>query len=152
MDDIILAACAIVGAILYLCADAVLKVPYISDPVGPRAFPALIGVVLLFSGILLLFERRTRKEQEVSSPVSSDSWRHQKVLIVILVWTALYYTAFEPVGYLLSTAIYILGLLTGFRHRATLSNILIAISFSLVVDLVFTKLLNVELPVGLLGP
>jgi len=156
------------------------------DPLGPRAFPALIGGGLLFAGALLLVEtyRKARAEAAVrlrteaaarapseaatrapsqaatlapsaAAPRSHDDirkGRHQTVvLLAMVVWTALYYTAFEPVGYLVSTAVFLGGLLSYFHRGHYRTNLLVALGFVVIVDLVFSRLLNVPLPAGILS-
>ena len=184
--DVWLALCVIAGALVYLYSDLHMPVMRSGDPLGPRAFPALIGGGLLFAGALLLVEtyRKARAEAAVrvrteaaarapseaaprapsqaatlapseAAPRSHDDirkGRHQTVvLLAMVVWTALYYTAFEPVGYLVSTAVFLGGLLSYFHRGHYRTNLLVALGFVVIVDLVFSRLLNVPLPAGILS-
>jgi putative tricarboxylic transport membrane protein len=167
--DVWLALCVIAGALVYLYSDLHMPVMRSGDPLGPRAFPALIGGGLLFAGALLLVETYRKARAEAAARVPSEAagvpseaaprthddirkGRHQTVvLLAMVVWTALYYTAFEPVGYLLSTAVFLGGLLSYFHRGHYRTNILVALGFVLIVDLVFSRLLNVPLPAGILS-
>ena len=167
--DVWLALCVIAGALVYLYSDLRMPVMRSGDPLGPRAFPALIGAGLLFAGALLLVEtyRKGRAEAAARGPESAPrvqteaaprthaevrKSRHQTVvLLAMVVWTALYYTAFEPVGYLVSTAVFLGGLLSYFHRGHYRTNLLVVLGFVVIVDLVFSRLLNVPLPAGILS-
>ena len=74
----------------------------------------------------------------------------QLVLVAMVVWTALYYVAFEPVGYILSTLIYLSALLFYFHRVNPLINLGYAAAFTAVAYLLFTNFLQVVLPPGIL--
>ena len=168
--DVWLALCVIAGALVYLYSDLHMPVMRSGDPLGPRAFPALIGGGLLFAGALLLVETYRKARAQAASRVPTEAatrvpteaaprthdevrkGRHQTVvLLAMVVWTALYYTAFEPVGYLVSTAVFLGGLLSYFHRGHYRTNLLVALGFVVIVDLVFSRLLNVPLPAGILS-
>jgi putative tricarboxylic transport membrane protein len=176
--DVWLALCVIAGALVYLYSDLHMPVMRSGDPLGPRAFPALVGGGLLFAGALLLVETYRKARAEAAARVRTEAaprvdteaaprvdteaaprrhdevrkGRHQTVvLLAMVVWTALYYTAFEPVGYLVSTAVFLGGLLSYFHRGHYRTNLLVALGFVLIVDLVFSRLLNVPLPAGILS-
>ena len=56
MADWILAICTAVGAVVYLYSDSKLPQLQVGDPMGPQVFPALIGIGLLGSALLLMLE------------------------------------------------------------------------------------------------
>jgi putative tricarboxylic transport membrane protein len=150
--DRVLAFCTIVGASAYLFADAMAPKRGYSDPIGPKAFPAMIGIGLFFSGVLLLWE--THKKAQLGAPGSGHpkfERTHLTILVAMAAWTAIYYLAFEPVGYLLATAIYLFPMLAYFNRGKWVANSLVAVGFSLAAYVVFAKLLQVTMPVGLLG-
>jgi putative tricarboxylic transport membrane protein len=163
--DVWLALCVIAGALVYLYSDLRMPVMRSGDPLGPRAFPALIGGGLLFAGALLLVETYRKARAQAASRVPGvptepaprthgeiRKGRHQTVVLLAMVaWTALYYTAFEPVGYLVSTAVFLGGLLSYFHRGHYRTNLLVALGFVVIVDLVFSRLLNVPLPAGILS-
>jgi putative tricarboxylic transport membrane protein len=162
-----LAICVIAGAIIYLYADYQIPVSRMGDALGPRAFPALVGCGLLLAGALLLIEAFSKtKKPEHKAPVDAEPSAgheppavltvrqrvHQSLILIAMVaWTILYYSVFEEVGYLIATVVFLGGLLSYFHRGHYRTNLLTAVGFAVVVDLVFTHLLNVPLPAGILS-
>jgi putative tricarboxylic transport membrane protein len=153
MKDRLLAVCAVLGALIYLFADAQIPTPVISDPLGPKVFPALIGIGLLGSGLLVYLD--SIKKRAVASGESAGSGANPNkprlLLLAMAVWTVAYYTAFEPVGYILSTVIYLFGLLLYFNPKRYLKNAIISALFTAAAYAVFAKFLGVSMPAGLLA-
>jgi putative tricarboxylic transport membrane protein len=69
----------------------------------------------------------------------------------MVAWTALYYLAFEPLGYLISTLVYMFVLLAGFNRGRWWINAACAVCFTLAAYAVFTRFLQVALPPGVFG-
>jgi putative tricarboxylic transport membrane protein len=155
MRDWVLAIAAVIGGLVYLYADSKLPLVRIGDPLGPRIFPAIIGTGIVLSGLLLMVEIRKRRAaaaQAVEAAVVPHPRKHERpgVLIGMLVWTALYYLAFEPVGYLVSTVIFLLGLLAVFNRGRHLTNLAVALGFTAVAYTIFDRFLAVPMPEGIL--
>jgi len=158
MRDWVLAGCAIIGALIYLYADSQLPLVRIGDPLGPKIFPAIIGGGLLLSGLLLMLETYRKRQQVVpaaapSSPAVAPAPQDRQrpgVLLGMLAWTVVYYFAFEPVGYLVSTVVFLLGLLTMFHRKKPRTNLAVALGFTAVIYAIFTQLLHVPMPQGIL--
>ena len=163
MADWILAICTAIGAVVYLNADSKLPQLQVGDPMGPQVFPALIGIGLLGSALLLMAEtwRKQRRPAADSQPAAEprpdpdpgakDAWAHRLILAGMVLWTALYYWAFEPLGYLLATLLYTFVLLAGFNRGRWFVNAACAVGFTLVAYAVFTRFLQVALPQGVFG-
>ena len=120
MGDVLLGVCVIIGAAVYLYADANLPVLQNSGPMGPQAFPALIGIGLLVRVLLFGETWRRRRASGGAAAVPADPIERQsrRILAAMLAWTALYYFAFERVGYLVATIIYMFALLAFFNPAA----------------------------------
>jgi putative tricarboxylic transport membrane protein len=149
--DFLLAAAVVIVAAIYLLADAGLPTARIGDPLGPKAFPALVGGGLILSALLLVFEtlnKRRALEDRKTEPRTRDEKHLFLVMIGMVVWSGLYYYVFETLGYLIATPVFLLGLLSYFNHRKYLTNILVALGFTGVVYLLFSILLGVPLPSG----
>jgi putative tricarboxylic transport membrane protein len=152
LGDWALAICTVIGAAIYLYADSKLPQLQIGDPMGPQVFPALIGIGLLASGLLLMAEAgRKRRLGGEDRPAESAAKHHQLILIGVAAWTAFYYLAFEPVGYLISTLTYTFVLLAYFNRGRWGLNAACALGFTLAADAVFVELLRVALPPGVFG-
>jgi putative tricarboxylic transport membrane protein len=149
--DFMLAAVVVIVAAIYLFADAGLRTAHIGDPLGPKAFPALVGGGLILSAVLLLLEtlaKRRALEDRTVEPRTKDEKHLFLVMIGMVVWAGAYYFVFETLGYLLATPVFLLGLLSYFNHRKYLTNVLVALGFTGVVYLLFSILLGVPLPSG----
>jgi putative tricarboxylic transport membrane protein len=158
MADWVLSVLIVSGAVIYLRAATNLERLQVGDVLGPQVFPALIAVCMLCSGLLLAWETwRKQANAERASVVSGAAAatptpaRHRHlVLIAMAAWTALYYVAFEPVGYVVSTMIYLSPLLLYFHRVNPLINLGIAAAFTAAAYFLFTDLLQVVLPSGIL--
>ena len=153
--EIVLAFCAIAGALVYLWADLHLPATRIGDPLGPKAFPALVAGGLILSAVLLLFEIRKKRHalragEQPAHDMAPVTRKQAVTLIAMAAWTALYYAVFEWLGYLLATPVFLFGLLSHFHRGKHVVNAAVAIGFSLVVYALFSLLLGVPLPRGLL--
>ncbi|HEY4298876.1 MAG TPA: tripartite tricarboxylate transporter TctB family protein [Paraburkholderia sp.] len=156
--DISVAVCVMALAAGYLVLDFRLAEVRLSDPLGPRAFPALVGVGLIASALLLLLETRSKRKarpnteaRKAAAHVESAPRVQPMVLIAMVIWAIVYYTCFEPVGYLISTTVFLLGLLSYFNRRRYVMNAIIAVCVALLFDLVFSQLLGVPMPTGILS-
>ena len=64
MADRVIFVCTIVIAAVYFSATTLIPSLEIGDPLGPKAFPRLLGVFLLIGAALLFIEMwKERKEQ-----------------------------------------------------------------------------------------
>jgi putative tricarboxylic transport membrane protein len=150
--DSILAIVVALCALGYLYVDAQLPDVASGDPVGPRIYPALIGMGMLGSALAQLFDAY-RKRTLGGSPSEKTPGAERRYLLIgfVAVWTLAYYATLEWLGYLSSTTIFIFGLLIYFNPKMHLVNAAIAIGFSVFIYALFTKFLLVELPHGLFG-
>jgi putative tricarboxylic transport membrane protein len=158
MKNRLLGMFSLVGGLIYLYADFRLPKPHLGDPLGPRIFPAIIGVGILASGAMLLVERGKRKlpeghdaegqEPNLSRPVQQLSY---VILIGMVAWTAIYYFFFQRLGYIVATCAYLFPMLCYFNAGRWIANISIAVVFAIVSYSIFDKVLGVTLPIGLIG-
>jgi putative tricarboxylic transport membrane protein len=157
MGDWVLAICTAIGAVVYLYSDSQLPQLQVGDPMGPQVFPALIGIGLMASALLLMAET-WRKQRAAGAELRPDPDQdvkdlraHRLILLGMVLWTALYYLAFEPLGYLLSTLVYMFVLLACFNRGRWFVNAACAVGFTLAAYAVFTRFLQVALPQGVFG-
>lgn len=149
MTDRVIIVCTLVVAALYLYATTYIPSIEIGDPLGPKAFPRLLGVCLLIAAGLLFVEtwkERRRGEPQPEHSAARD-FRHLWVIAVVVAWTAAYYAAFEKLGYVLATAGYLLALMAWFNRGRWLANILTSLLFSVLSYALFLRL-DVSLPKG----
>ncbi len=161
MADWALSVFVVAGALIYLRAAMGLEKLQVGDALGPQVFPAIVAICMLCSGLLLAWETwRKQVDPDSSATLAPESGstaagptegrRQSLVLVAMLAWTALYYVAFEPVGYIVSTIVYLTALLIFFHRVNPLINLGYAAAFTAVAYLLFTNFLQVVLPSGIL--
>lgn len=153
MTDRIILVCTLLLAGVYFWATAQIPSLELGDPLGPKAFPRMLGVGLLIAAGMLFLEilRDSKKPKPAAADATPVKWeRHHWVVVSVCAWTALYIVVFEPLGYVLSTLLF-LGGLTGYFNRGRhLMNGLTCVLFSVGSYAAFTMLLGVTLPRGII--
>ena len=152
MADRVIFVCTLLLAGVYFWATEQLPSLEIGDPLGPKAFPRLLGIGLLITaGILLLEMIRGRKVVQSDVPKSAPVDRATYLIVGgVTVWTFLFFLMFEPLGYVIAGAIYLTGLTCYFNKRRWTMNIATSVLFALGSYLLFTKALGVNLARGIL--
>jgi putative tricarboxylic transport membrane protein len=144
---------AVAGLILFTAARQIERLPGDTETIGPATFPTALSVILVVAGLLLCVSGfRTTPDTTVDVDELGDAppvpWRRLLLMVVLF---AVYCGAFIPVGFLISTFVY-LALVSGVVDAARWKrNVLFALGFSVVVYFTFTQVLAVELPAGILG-
>ncbi|MGM0929981.1 MAG: tripartite tricarboxylate transporter TctB family protein [Actinomycetota bacterium] len=142
---------AVVGGVGVAYTIVALQTPQASSSasvIGPAVFPTLLGVLLALGGAAVAIGGwRLRPAEAKTEPAQSGGLR---LWVTIAIFGA-YVLAFIPVGYLLSTVAFLMGLATYFSPAKWKSNLIFAISFPLIVFVLFEYLLRVPLPQGLLA-
>lgn len=155
MADRIILVCILVLAAIYFWATSQIPTLEIGDPLGPKAFPRLLGVGLLVTAAMLLGEIiRDRKEVSTAKPAAGTEVKEEGnigVVIAAVVATAIYFLLFEIVGYVITTTVYLFAMTHMFHVKGRyLVNGLTAVIYGVGSYLAFTKLLGVNLPAGIL--
>lgn len=152
MADRIILGCTLVLAGIYFWATAQIPSLELGDPLGPKAFPRMLGVGLLIGAIMLLLEIIRGHRNAVQAGVQdAPKWdRHHWLVVAVAGWTAIYILAFEPLGFILATSIYLLVLTAYFNRGRWLMNVLTSVLFAAISYFMFTKLLGVNLAPGIL--
>jgi len=151
MADRVIFVCTLVLAGVYFYATAQIPTLEIGDPLGPKAFPRLIGIGLLITAGMLFLEMLRNRKTEAVVPVASAPHKNSHFLVIagVVVWTALYFWAFERLGYVLSSAIYLFALMAYFHRGKWLANTLTSLLFAGISYQMFT-MLGTSLPRGVL--
>lgn len=152
MADRVIFVCTLILAGVYFYATEQLPSLEIGDPLGPKAFPRLLGVGLVIAAIVLLLEiLRTRKAVKPKpAPAERDARGMPLIVAAVAIWTLLYFIVFETLGFVVSTALYLLVLTYFFNRGKWVANVLTSLLFAVISYLMFTKLLGVNLPPGIL--
>jgi putative tricarboxylic transport membrane protein len=120
--------------------------------VGPQVFPTIIGVFILLVAIALTIEilRGNYGQPEGTEFGEISSKTDWKTLGMVTGSILTYPFLIESAGFVVASTIVFFGVGFAYGARKLAKNLLIAIIFALVVYLSFTKLLNVNLPAGIL--
>lgn len=153
MADRVIFISTLILAGVYFYATEQLPTLEIGDPLGPKAFPRLLGVGLVLTAIFLLLEILRARKTAPSATTATSETPGPSVYPVIagaVVWTFLYFLVFERLGYVIATTIYLLALMTYFNRGKRLANVLTSVLFCIGSYVMFTKLLGVNLARGIL--
>lgn len=153
MADRIIFVCILVLAGIYFWATSKIPTLEIGDPLGPKAFPRLLGIGLLITAAMLLAEiirdRKAVKKPAASAEPKEDN--NYGVVIGAVIATAVFFLAFESVGYVITVTIYLTLMMNFFNRKGRwLVNTLTALIYGIGSYYAFTKLLGVNLPAGIL--
>jgi putative tricarboxylic transport membrane protein len=152
MADRVIFVFTLVLAGVYFWATEKLPSLEIGDPLGPKAFPRLLGIGLLVTAAVLLFEM-IRGRKVVASDVPKGEIGDRSTYMVVAavsVWTLVFFLLFEPLGYVIAASIYLVVLTCYFNKGKWTANILTSVLFSLGSYLLFVKALGVNLARGIL--
>ena len=142
------------GAV-YLWLALQIGQPTMMAVVGPRVFPLAIGAGLVVSAVWLFgwpgaieHAQPDSTSSEVAAPVAFDWLRVALLLLMLLAYLLLY----RPLGYILSTALFMAAATQILGERATLwRDLITAVLLAVVISFVFARLLGINLPAGLAG-
>lgn len=151
MTDRVIFVCTLIVAAVYFYATTLIPSLEIGDPLGPKAFPRLLGVCLLIGAGLLFIEMWRDRKANVAPPAEGElaPWRHAGMIVAVTAWTGIYYALFEKLGYIIATALYLLALTAWFNRGKWVANVLTAVLFAGLSYWMFVKL-DVNLPKGFL--
>ncbi len=154
MADKVIFVCILVLAAAYAWATEQLPSLEIGDPLGPKAFPRLLTVGLVICAIVLLIEivkgRKPASPDAISMTPGASRTGVYAIVAGVTVWTFLFFLAFEWLGYVLATSLYLVVMFTYFHRGKWKTNVLTAVGFGAGSYFMFVHLLGVNLPAGLL--
>lgn len=140
-DRILGVACVVVAAgMAWAARDYAAPISY--EPVGPRAFPLLLALLMAAAGLWLIVR-----------PTLKDNWLRQvplRALAFAIVAVFLYALLFQTLGFTLATVVMTVpvGMAFGGSWKQSLAG---GVGLGLLLFLGFDKLLDVVLPTGLLS-
>jgi putative tricarboxylic transport membrane protein len=152
MADRIILVFILVLTGVYFWATSQIPTLEIGDPLGPKAFPRLLGAGMLLTAVMLLAEiikeRKTAPSTEVPAPGERSQWR---VIIAVTLGTFVFFVSFEFLGYMISVTAYLLAMTYFFNKNGRwMTNGLTSVIYGVGSYFIFTQALGVNLPRGLL--
>lgn len=134
----------VIGALWIYGSQQIFVPRVMSDSIGPRTFPLLIGTVLVILGPLVWL----RAALEGTDRLDLGK---QSLLAVLLGASVVYLLLFERLGYVLSTALYTIALFYYLGERRHWLTWIVSVGVTLLFYFGFADFLNVNLPKGPLG-
>jgi putative tricarboxylic transport membrane protein len=136
-------------AIVYLYFTEQIRETGLGTQISAKAFPRLLSLALAVGAVLWFMEvsREAKRAEPASQPgVAEEGWGHIGVIAAAIAWTAVYYLAFQWLGYLLTTTVYLLPLTIYFNRGRWVANILTSVLYPLGSYYLFAHILGVTLP------
>src|SRR5262245_13955103 len=126
MVDKVIVACALLLAAGYaFMTEQVTTLPF-GDPLGPKAFPRILTVAMLVCVALLVLEIASKAGKTATKPApdtepdptpdtspdnpAPSGHDPRWVVAATVAFTGLYFLLFEPVGFVITTTVYLLAM------------------------------------------
>ena len=120
--------------------------------VGPRIFPTVVGIGFLVLGFLFLLRTTVLLDKDLVAEVTTEeATTDWSTTILALLSLVAYASLLHPLGYTLATALFfpVAGRILGSTRLRR--DIIIGLALGLAIYLIFTRVLGVRLPAGLLA-
>lgn len=118
--------------------------PNLENDVGPRIFPYISGIGLIFCGAGIAL----KKEEKGKPYLTSEGWKRLMVMAVVVV---LYAISLNLLGFLIATPIVLYATIRilGMNPKAYLKTVIVSVAMTAIIYAVFEKVLSVMLPSGM---
>lgn len=110
--------------------------------VGPAAFPIAIGALMLLTAIWLAWDTFRKRITLTLEAVDT------RTFLPTVVATALFLVLFEPLGFVLAGAAYLVVQSRIFGSRTPVRDIVASVLFMAALYLLFVRFLGIGLPIG----
>jgi putative tricarboxylic transport membrane protein len=120
------------------------------DPWEPRIYPLIIAASMSILSIVLIVteirrQRHGKKEKPVSFAITSDG----KIVAFVVIASLIYTFLFDFLGYAISTFLFLeIIMLYVSKAKKMLWPTIIALTFSIGIYFIFSRLLSITLPPG----
>lgn len=142
MNDRILGIFALALAAFITWGGWDIEAPFSYEPVGPRAFPLLLALIIGLCGLWLVYKG--------GHPVEPNPPGANGRILMMVVYAAIYALLFQWVGFVISTAlmtVFVGRLFGGGWAKCAIGGVVMGVLFFLLFD----RALDVVLPAGILG-
>ena len=125
----------------------------IGNPMAPIYFPLGLAALMIFLGALLFItEARKGLNSDDKSKRPKFHLQSMKLILVVIVLCLLYTVIFERLGFVISTLIFLMLMLTVVNGpKKWLANAVITVCFSLGAWYVFARIFQISLPTSPFG-
>lgn len=138
----------LLGATLIINTSSLDPVAHIEF--GPALFPTIVGSILIVLAGLAAFEAVRSPATKADAPETEPLDRHRIILFAAFATAPLLYVALAPIlGFLLTMPL-VVGGLTFIASGKAVRSVLLGLTLTLVLHIVFYQVLRVTLPWGVL--
>ncbi|PKL23922.1 MAG: hypothetical protein CVV47_11675 [Spirochaetae bacterium HGW-Spirochaetae-3] len=116
---------------------------------GHIVYPVILGALMTFLGLVLIVKELLVKEKPSArnAPKFGPLTRHGKEIAAAIGASLVYAIIFEPLGYVISTILYLGAVLFLVNGRVKVARtVIVAVFFSVGVYVLFSVLLGIQLP------
>lgn len=135
-SDRLFGVVVIMGALLFIWSASQIQTSFLSDPVGSKTFPTILGILGVLCGVALVLK-----------PGPDADWPHLATLLNLVVALGVmagYAYALKPLGFLIPTAV-CAGVLSFQIHPRVLTSVLTGLLLSVGLFLLFKYALGLGL-------
>jgi putative tricarboxylic transport membrane protein len=143
-----LGACLI--GVLYSLQALTMRAASLGNPMAPKILPLMLGGLMILFGISQTIQalKKTGFKLVLEKGTATNRYVNIKIL-----WTCaialIYALLFDRLGYVLSTVLFLGGILTLFSGKEKWQRtVTVSVTFSVLIFVVFTKFLGIILPPG----
>ncbi len=115
--------------------------------VGPQVFPYLAAFALGATGLFFIWQTLSRQRDRIIPDTDVTDWRAIGFISGGFIFEILF---IEPLGFILAASVLFVAVAYAFGSRRYIRDVITALVLSTIAYLVFTKLLNLQLPAGIL--
>jgi putative tricarboxylic transport membrane protein len=151
-SDVVAGGFMFVFAVAYLVAAFAIPEPSFENAVvGPKAAPIAIGVALGVASMVLAIRGYVKGESPRDAASGEAPPQDFGKLAVVALLLLGYILIFVPLGYAISTFLFMLAATMYLDRAHWVRNLVYAVVFSVVVYSIFVYVFGVQLPAGVLG-
>jgi len=138
---------ATLGALIALSTSQMRIAPNYAK-MGPQIFPYVAAIALGFVGLCFLIQAFRSGTDKLAADTDDTDWKALGLIAVGFVFEILF---IKWLGFILASSVLFVTVSLGFGSRRYVRDIIIALVMTTIAYFTFTKLLNLQLPAGLLG-
>ena len=131
--------------------------PNIPQAVGPEFLPIAALSLMILCAIVMFIDstrsmRRSQPPQDEPVPQpASGRFKTNMTLVLVIAGLAAYAAILDTIGFIISTTLLVIWSARMFEKGKWVRNVIVSLLFSITVYYCFVNLLEVTLPVGVLG-
>jgi putative tricarboxylic transport membrane protein len=134
-------------AILIAYSTSQMKIAPSYAKVGPQVFPYIAALALAATGAFFIFQTLTGKHDRMIPDTDQTDWRAIGAISAGFLFEILF---IESLGFILASTVLFMSVSFAFGSRRFVRDGITALVLSTSAYLIFTKLLNLQLPAGIL--